>query len=342
MNRSVGLDVGTGFITSATKGDEPKKVKFRKLKDCFFKVDPKEFGGGIAPQLGEKMLKKTGAHFIKVDDMIFILGDSAFKLASTVRKQTLRPMKKGVLNPQENLSSLMVEELIKAVAKEPESENDNLVFCVPAKPIDADYDIDFHTQMIEKILKKLGYKNISHIDEGLALVYSEASDEDFTAMGISFGSGMVNLSFSFMGMSVLSFSISRGGDWIDENAAKSVNENPTSMQRIKENGIDICNPKNRNEEAIAIHYKVLLKYLVNKITDMFNEKKSELPDLYSPITIYVAGGTSLAGGFIETLESIIKDKPDFPIPIEKIKHAEEPLFSVSNGLFQLAKLQSDD
>ena len=47
---------------------------------------------------------------------------------------------------------------------------------------------------------------------------------------------------------------------------------------------------------------------------------------------------SLAGGFVELLDSIIKEENDFPIPVSEVKHAEEPLYSVSHGLFQAADL----
>jgi hypothetical protein len=59
MGRCVGTDIGTGYISSAEKGEEEGKVVFRKVRDCFFKVDPKQFLGGANPMFGEKMLKKN-------------------------------------------------------------------------------------------------------------------------------------------------------------------------------------------------------------------------------------------------------------------------------------------
>ena len=52
--------------------------------------------------------------------------------------------------------------------------------------------------------------------------------------------------------------------------------------------------------------------------------------------IVVAGGTSLVLGFVERLKELTKD--EFPVPISEIKHAQQPLFAVSNGLYQAAKL----
>jgi hypothetical protein len=342
MARSVAVDIGTGFISSAEAGVEEKKVAFRKVRDCFFKVDPKEFLGGANPMFGEKMLKKTGAHFIKVDDTLYILGDSAYKMAGTVHKETLRPMAKGVLNPDEPESAVMVGELIKAVAGKAESPEDTLFFCVPAEPIDADFNVEYHRETLLEVFAKLGYENVNVMNEGLAVVFSELADENFTGIGISFGAGMVNVCYSFMGMPTLSFAISRGGDYIDQNAAKIVNDTANTITHHKEKGMSLKDPKNEYEKAIAVYYKTLLKYLVAQIKYLYNSKdKKELPNLFDAIPVVVAGGTSLVGDFVVTLQEIIAEEKDFPIPISEVRHAEEPLFAVAHGLYQAALLNSD-
>jgi hypothetical protein len=342
MSRCIAVDIGTGYISSAEKGGEEGKVVFRKVRDCFFKVDPSEFLGGANPMFGEKMLKKTGSHFIKVNGTLYILGDSAYKMAGTVHKEPLRPMSKGVLNPDEPESAVMVAELIKAVAGESEAD-DTLFFCVPAEPVDADYDVEFHRETLKEVFGKLGYKNINVMNEGLAVVFSELTENNFTGIGMSFGAGMVNICFAHMGMPILSFAISRGGDYIDQSAAKQVNDTANTITYHKEKGMSIKNPEGEYEKAIAVYYKTLLKYLVAQIKHLYNSKdKKELPNLFEPIPIVVAGGTSLVGDFIPTLKEIIDDEKDFPIPISEIRHAEEPLFAVSHGLYQASLLSSSD
>jgi hypothetical protein len=342
MARAVAIDIGTGFISSAEAGTEPKKVAFRKVRDCFFKVDPKEFLGGANPMFGEKMLKKVGAHFIKVDDVLYILGDSAYKMAGTVHKETLRPMAKGVLNPDEPESAVMVAELIKAVAGKAESPDDALFFCVPANPIDADYNVEYHRETLIEVFNKLGYQNVNVMNEGLAVVFSELSEENFTGLGISAGAGMINVCYAFMGMPILEFAISRGGDYIDQESAKQVNDTANTMTYHKEKGMSIKDPKSEYEKAIAIYYKTLLKYLVAQIKYLYNSKdKKELPNLFEPIPVVVAGGTSLVGDFITVLKELIKAEKDFPIPISEVRHAEEPLFAVAHGLYQASLLNSE-
>jgi hypothetical protein len=178
------------------------------------------------------------------------------------------------------------------------------------------------------------------MNEGLAVVFSELAAENFTGIGMSFGAGMVNVCYANMGMPILSFSISKGGDYIDMKAAQQVNDTANTMCHYKEKMKSIRDPQNENEKAIAVYYKQLLRYLVAQIKELYNSKdKKELPNLFNPIPVVVSGGTSLVGGFVETLEECIKDEKDFPIDISEIRHAEEPLYAVAHGLFQAASLE---
>jgi hypothetical protein len=345
MARNVGIDIGTGFLSGAEKSKEdPNKIQFRKIRDCFFKVTPDDFMGGNHATFGEKMLKRSGAHFIKMnegsgDDTLYVLGDSAYDMAGTMHKETLRPMAKGVLNPDEPASAAMVAELIKAVVGEPEAEDDQLFFCVPAQPVDAEYDVVYHESTLKEIFGDLGYKNVSVMHEGLAVIFSELSENNFTGIGMSFGAGMVNVTYAFMGVPVLSFSISKGGDYIDQSAAKQVNDTANTVTYRKEQGMDLRSPKDEYEKAIAVYYKNLLKYLVEQIKYLYKSKdKRELPVLRQPIPLVVSGGTSMIGGFKEALQEAIDSDKDFPIDISEIRPAEEALFAVANGLYQAARL----
>ena len=44
-------------------------------------------------------------------------------------------------------------------------------------------------------------------------------DNQLTGVAISMGAGMCNIAVMYQGMTALSFSVSRGGDWIDECVA---------------------------------------------------------------------------------------------------------------------------
>jgi len=336
--RAIGVDIGTGFISCAER--DADQIKFRKIRDAFFKLNPSKFLEGAANQFGENMLKNSGAHYVKVDGIIYVLGDDAFRFASLFHQECLRPMSKGVLNPKQPVSNLMVSELVKAIAGRPTNEDDVLYYCVPAEPIDADYDVEYHKQILHGVFEDLGYKNINVMTEGLAIIYSELADTQYTGIGMSFGAGMCNIVYSFMGMPVFSFSLSRGGDWIDAHAAQHTDETHNVVTTIKEKaGFSLYDSTNGIQKAISVYYESLLSYVVEQFKELYERTpKKQLPNVTMEMPLVIAGGTSLVVGFVERLRELIAD--DFPVPISEIRHAQQPLFAVSNGLYQAAKLST--
>ena len=336
--RAVGVDIGTGFISCAE--EEGGNIKFRKIRDAFFKLNPSKFLEGSANQFGENMLKNAGAHYVKVDETLYVLGDDAFKFASLFHQECLRPMSQGVLNPKQPVSSLMVSELIRAVAGRPQSDDDVLYYCVPAEPIDADFDVEYHKQILSGTFEELGYKDINVMTEGLAVVYSELADTQYTGIGMSFGAGMCNIVYSFMGMPVFAFSLSRGGDWIDSHAAKHTDETHNVVTSVKEKAdFSLYDNTTGIQRAISIYYESLLSYVVEQFKELYEKTpKKKLPNVTMDMPIVVAGGTSLVMGFVERLKELTAE--DFRVPISEIRHAEEPLFAVSNGLQEAARLSA--
>jgi len=338
-HRAIGVDIGTGFISCAE--EEKGEVVFRKIRDAFFKLNPSKFLEGSANQFGEAMLKNSGAYYVKVDGTLHVLGDDAFKFANLFHQECLRPMSKGVLNPKQPVSNIMVSELVKAVAGQAGSPDDVLYYCVPAEPIDADFDIEYHKQILSGVFSELGYQNINVMTEGLAVVYSELADNMYTGIGMSFGAGMCNIVYAFMGIPVFAFSLSKGGDWIDSHAAKHTDETNNVVTALKEKAdFSLSDATNGIQRAISIYYESLLNYVVDQFKELYeNTPKKKLPNVQQEMPIVVSGGTSLVGGFIDRLTELTSQ--DFPVPISEVKHAREPLFAVANGLYHAAKISTD-
>ena len=63
--------------------------------------------------------------------------------------------------------------------------------------------------------ESLGYKAVA-INEGLAVIFSELEDQNFTGIGISCGGGMCNVTLAYLSIPSIMFSITKGGDFIDQ------------------------------------------------------------------------------------------------------------------------------
>jgi hypothetical protein len=328
MARRIGVDIGTGNIAAcwSAKGSADKKLD--RIKDAFFRID------SAGNNFTESMLQQANARYSVIDGSIYVLGDQAFTLANLFHAEAQRPMAKGVLNPTNPMAAVILKELIHGLIGDG-GEGDVLYYSIPADPVDADYNNIFHTDVLKGIFKQLGYPNAKPLNEGLAVVYSTFPKSlSLPSLGISLGAGCVNVCYSFLGLPVFTFSISKSGDFIDENVAIATNDTKSACAFVKESGkVDLTNPTNNVEAAIAIYYNALLGLIAKEFKKIYETKpKKDLPSISAPVKVAVAGGTSLAKGFIPKLEAHLK-ADGFPIPIGEITHADDPLMAIADGVW---------
>jgi hypothetical protein len=314
-----GLDVGTVNLASAVQ-DVEGNVSIKIQRNAFIDIDADDYT--------RNMLTKLNVQYVVLNGKMVVVGDPAFELANIFNRETRRPMKGGVISPQETdalpIEKLLLENLLGA----PTSEGENCYFSVPADPIDADFNVVYHKGLFAGILKKMGF-NPKPLVEGHAVVFAELAADDFTGIGISCGGGMFNICVAYKSIPALSFSTSRAGDWIDRNVATVLGIKASRASAIKEKGINILQPKNREEEAVEIYYRNLISYTLENIKHRF-ESASGMPSFPDPVEIVCAGGTSLVGGFIEVFKQEF-EAIKFPIQVKNIRRADDALFSVAKG-----------
>ncbi|MBF0254112.1 MAG: hypothetical protein HQL11_03175, partial [Candidatus Omnitrophica bacterium] len=275
------------------------------------------------------MLKQQKVKYAQMGKKVYVLGDAAFELANIMNKQVRRPMQDGVMSPSEADAAPIFQLLVEAVLGKPEPDTETACYySVPADPVDADFNIVYHTDVIAATLRNLGYQP-KPMNEGHAVVFAELGDRDFTGIGISCGGGMFNVCVSYKTIPCVSFSTSRAGDWIDRNVAKVLGIKSNRATAIKEKGININAPKGREEEAVVIYYRNLINYTLTHIKQKFETAES-VPQFPDPVDIVCSGGSSMIGGFCDVHKEEVK-KLDFPIPINDVRLAEEPLYATAKG-----------
>jgi hypothetical protein len=98
---------------------------------------------------------------------------------------------------------------------------------------------------------------------------------------------------------------------------------------LKERGVNILSPKNREEEAIAIFYHNLLNYVGEQIRRFMVESKN-FPEFPEAIEVVCAGGTSMVEGFVEVMQHEF-DRIEFPIKFKRIRRSQDPLNATVRG-----------
>ena len=326
----VGLDVGTMNLVAARRNG--KDVETSRIRDAFLDLDSG----------AKKMLKLSGVQFIDHgEDGIIVVGDAAMEMANVFGREARRPLSQGLVAAGEMDALAVLGVLVKNVLGEPSEENEICFFSVPAAPVDADRDVVYHQGVFERIVEECGFEAYPS-NEAMAIIYSETAAEGFSGLGISFGSGMCNIALSVSGVEGMSFSVARGGDWIDGGAAKAMGSTQSRMCAVKEKGIDLLDPKNREEEALALYYKSLIEYCIDQVSREFIKIKDRF-SLPKPIPIVVSGGTSMAGNFLPFFEKVFaKKKRKFPFEISEIRQAGDPLNAVAQGLLIQAVQEYED
>ena len=114
-------------------------------------------------------------------------------------------------------------------------------------------------------------------------------------------------------------------------SAIAVSEPDGVVQVEKENSKFKVGESNNSPilSAVSAYYERLIDYTSKQLVVALSESKS-LPRFKQPLTIVVAGGTSQADGFVEMFEKKLQENK-FPLPIKKVKQAEDPLHAVSKG-----------
>ena len=318
----VGIDIGTMLINFAEMLPDDQ-VKIKTQRDAFFDIENDKFT--------RNMLNSNKANFIVSDDSksLYIIGQEALNFANVFKREIRRPLHKGVISTREPEALLMIKTIITSLIGKPQKAGEICKFSVPAEPIDADYNVIYHENVLKSFVESAGYK-AEPIKEGRAVCYSELGDDGFTGLALSFGAGMVNACLSYCGTSAIDFSVSRSGDWIDENSAKAIGERTTKMTAIKEAGFDLLAPKNRYEESLSIFYRNFISYVIKCFEKKLQQQAENMPEFPQPISVILAGGTSLVGSFDKVFRQEI-EKIKLPFAIKDVRLASDQMFAVARG-----------
>ncbi len=319
-----GLDVGTMNLISARQ--EGSETVFVQQRNSFVELDYSD--------MADQMLSRSDVLHIKKGEKVYVVGDDALNFANIFNRETRRPMKAGILSSDEKSAIPMIKLILQQVVDEPQRPNERLFFSTPADPTDSELSTLYHQKTLESILSDMGY-DPEPINEGMAVIYSELADNDFTGLGISFGAGMTNVCLSYYAVPVMRFSIARGGDWIDEQAARATGTPVDKVTSTKEEDfrLDFTSDVGGVEGALGIYYENLLDYVVENVVKEVDEEDVE-EGLDVPVV--VTGGTASPDGFEALFRERLREA-DLPFSVSGVQRASEPLYSVARGALVAAR-----
>ncbi len=321
-----GLDLGTSHIVLAEqKGDD---VNINSQLNAFVAIP--------FSKVTERMLDKEGISHSVEGKEIIAYGNRVEEFANLLNGETRRPMSSGLLNPREPKSLQMIEMALEQICGKA-GKNDKICFSVPAAPPSNRQDLIYHERTVTQMLERMGYQ-VKSLNEGLAVVYSELEDANFTGIGLSFGGGMCNVCVSYLGLAAVSFSTVRAGDYIDRSAASVSGETISTVRMHKEAGFTL-NGLSRSsiDQALSVYYGDVINTMAEGLSAALGEAK-KLPKLDKPLAAVIAGGSAMPGAFAEELEKALRAQ-SLPVEIGEIRMAQDPLTTTARGALMAAMLE---
>jgi hypothetical protein len=186
-----GLDLGTSRIVLASMTGQ--SVNFTPQLNAFVDIP--------FSKMTEQMLARENILHEVEGAHIYAYGNRSDEFAKFLDGDTRRPMQSGLLNPAEPKNLQMIELLLERLCGKA-SDGEKLCLSIPSAPTDRGADLMFHERSVQGIFEKLGYQ-VQSVNEGLAVVYAELKDANFTGIGMSFGGGMCNICLAYLGLPVL-------------------------------------------------------------------------------------------------------------------------------------------
>lgn len=326
----VGVDVGTNQLVSA-KLDESGSPIFKTERDAFYRIIPKSEVNRSAIKAS---LDKRGENYIIEGNNFCVIGETALQTALDRNDVSSRPMSKGVISPADKANMPMLKLLLKSIVGEGSGEK--LVYSVPGVPLDAQFDIEYHSSLLNIFFEELGYKP-TPINEAFAISLSELLDEGLTGITISAGAGQQNIAIVSNGDPLITFSTIKSGDYIDQSVGTALDLPPTLIQLEKEAGTDLLNPTTEIMKAVVVYYQAVVKYTLKNIENELKKRKSTLPRFRDKIPIVLSGGLAFAEGYGKIFEQELK-KIELPFEVSEIRVVEKPNLAVARGCLMAAQL----
>jgi hypothetical protein len=319
VNTAVGLDVGTSRIVVARRSDQ--EIRFDSQLNAFVTIPYSKMTEGVLD-------RENIPHASLAGDLV-VHGNETENFAGLLNAEMRRTMSQGVLAAQEPESLRMIREILASMLGKSNPEGQKLCFSVPAAPLGAEGSLTYHEATLRQILGDMGYQPMS-LNEGLAVIYGELEESNYTGIGISCGGGLCNVSLAYLSVPVLSFSIPKAGDFIDSSASSITGERANRIRLTKEHSFHFNGFfEDKLHQVIGVYYDDMIRSLVAALKDALARTKN-LPTFTRPIPMVLSGGTALPPGFRDRFEKILSEE-DFPLKISDIRMAQNPLHSTAKG-----------
>jgi hypothetical protein len=321
----IGLDVGTSRVVAIRESGGQRTT--RSELNSFLTLP----WSGMA----EASLRRESVPYLVQGGEIIVIGNESARLADLLGREVRRPMTRGMLNPDEPESLTLIRAILRAVLEPEITAGAKVRFSVPSPPLNGESTLTFHEASLRQILEDLGYPDSGGVNEGVAVVYSELFESNYTGIGISFGGGLCNAALAYLSVPALCFSIPKAGDYIDSSAAAAAGEMVTRARLVKEQSFHFNgNYPDKVQQALAVYYDDMIQATAAGLRQALQGCRS-LPRFGRALPLVLSGGGVLPEGFRERFEKAL-GQAQLPVAISEVRLARRPLQATAEGALAAA------
>ena len=317
---ALGMDIGTSRIVAAAPDGDG--IRFQSQLNAFVAIP--------YSKLTEKALRQEHVPYVVNGAEILIHGVASERFADLMHGETRRPMLRGFLNSAELEGVRVITEIARMLAGTSPREPRKVCFSVPAPPLGGEDNLTYHEAALKHVFNELGYDSTS-ITEGLAVIFSELADTNYTGIGVSLGGGLCNVCFAYLSTPMIAFSIPKAGDFIDASTAAVMSERANRVRILKEESFFLNGhaPAEKLHRVLTVYYDDMIQSLVAAMNEAFAGAR-DVRRLSRPVPLVLSGGTALPKGFAARFEQALRAS-NFPMPLSEVRLAGEPLHATARG-----------
>ncbi len=317
-NSAIGLDVGTSRVVVARSAEE---YQYSSELNAFVSMPYSKLTASV-------LEKENVPHTIQSSEII-VHGNESEKFAEFLGIEIRRPMTRGTLDAKEPESLNQIRHIITSMIGPASTQGQRLCFTTPAPPLGAEDSLTYHETTLRQMLTGMGYETRS-LNEGMAVIFGELDNSNYTGIGISCGGGLCNVAMAYLSVPVLSYSVPKAGDYIDNSAASVTGERVNHVRLTKEESFHLNGTQSdKMHQVIGVYYDDMIETLVGSMRDAF-VKTRNLPRIGRAVPLVLSGGTALPEGFRDRFEQALRTV-ELPIEISEVRMASNPLYAAAKG-----------
>jgi len=283
------------------------------------------------------------------DEGLVVIGDHATDFSRLFQVPCLPLLPHGRIPQSNPPARQIIAALIESHLPEPKQSGEICCLSFPGLPAkeqaQGNTDYEFYTRLI----RLQGYEPLV-LTSSLAVVLAEMVGHSFTGIGINLGASSCEVSLAHLGNEIAHCSISRGGDWIDEQFAlrneeytwdAKGNRHPDllGVSCWKESLTEsIVEAATKQEKLLCELYRELVSTVLQEVSAAFSRIPA-VRDVPRPLGLVVCGGSSRIPGFDQLFRKELHRNP-LPMEVSNLFLANSSDYTVARGGLIYAELET--